>query len=258
MLKQITPVVLTYNEEPNIRRTLESLRWAERVVVLDSGSSDGTERIAKSFSNVDWHVRRFDSHRSQWEHAIRNTGIQTAFVLALDADMSAPDSFMLEMSSAFLRKNYMGAIVPFEYRTLGRPLRGSVYPPQLRVFRPEAVKITQPGHSQEFSIIGPTYRLKARLIHDDRKALDRWVASQLSYASLEAERIRARESYRFRDRLRELGLMPLIAGALAYVRAGGPLRGAAAIRYAYERATYESLLVIRLASTKLEKQSEGE
>ena len=58
------------------------------------------------------------------------------------------------------------------------------------------------------------------------------------------KRIASRDSFRFRDRLRELGVMPVIAGALAYIRAGGPFRGAAAVRYAYERAAYESLLAL--------------
>ena len=39
-LKQITPVVLTFNEEANLRRNLDSLQWAERVVIVDSGSTD--------------------------------------------------------------------------------------------------------------------------------------------------------------------------------------------------------------------------
>jgi len=228
------------------------LRWANRVVVLDSGSNDGTEAIAKSYPNIDWHVRQFDCHRAQWEYAFRNTNIEAGFVLALDADMSVPHDFVDELNDVFLRGNYIGGITPFEYRIMSRSLRGSVYPPQLRVFRADHVKITQPGHTQEISITGPLYRFKTRLIHDDRKPLDRWVASQLSYAALEAERIRARQSYRFRDRLRELGLMPVIAGVLAYIRAGGPLTGTAAVRYAHERAAYESLLAIRLMCAKLE------
>jgi glycosyltransferase involved in cell wall biosynthesis len=48
----VTPLVLTYNEERNIRRTLESLRWAERVVVLDSSSTDVTESVARCLRRV--------------------------------------------------------------------------------------------------------------------------------------------------------------------------------------------------------------
>ena len=55
-----------------------------------------------------------------------------------------------------------------------------------------------------------------------------------------------------------MGLMPLVAGAFAYLRAGGPFYGAAAARYAYERAAYECLLAIRLMSDRIENEREGE
>ena len=41
-LDQVTPLLLTYNEEPNIARTLAPLHWARRIVVIDSGSTDRT------------------------------------------------------------------------------------------------------------------------------------------------------------------------------------------------------------------------
>ena len=40
-VEAVTPLVLTYNEEANIRRVLESLQWAKRIIVVDSGSTDG-------------------------------------------------------------------------------------------------------------------------------------------------------------------------------------------------------------------------
>ena len=46
MLAEIVPVILTWNEAANIGRALAALRWAKRVVVLDSGSSDASRRIA--------------------------------------------------------------------------------------------------------------------------------------------------------------------------------------------------------------------
>src|SRR5687767_10562859 len=101
----ITPLILSYNEEPNIRRTLDSLRWAEHVVVLDSGSTDATESIARTFSNVDWQVRSFDNHRAQWMHGILSTNIATDLVLALDADMSVPSAFVEEMEKSLMPRN---------------------------------------------------------------------------------------------------------------------------------------------------------
>src|SRR5712692_9909832 len=74
-LKQITPVVLTLNEEANLRRNLDSLHWADRVAIVDSGSTDQTEAIARSYPNVTWHTQRFDSFRAQWEYAIHQTEI---------------------------------------------------------------------------------------------------------------------------------------------------------------------------------------
>ena len=41
LLERVTPVVITWNEEPNIKRVFDQLAWAHDVVVVDSGSSDG-------------------------------------------------------------------------------------------------------------------------------------------------------------------------------------------------------------------------
>ena len=83
----VTPVILTYNEEPNLGATLTSLTWASRIVVVDSGSSDRTAEIARSFPNVAWFVREFDSHSAQWSFAVHGTSVDTRYLLALDADM---------------------------------------------------------------------------------------------------------------------------------------------------------------------------
>src|SRR5688500_6412216 len=88
MLDKITPLILTYNEAPNIARTLESLRWASEVVVVDSFSNDETATIAASFPNVRVIQRAFDCHRNQWEFGLKENGINTECVLALDENYS--------------------------------------------------------------------------------------------------------------------------------------------------------------------------
>lgn len=242
----LTPVLLTYNEEPNLGRTLSALSWAKQVVIVDSGSTDGTERLARSYTNVRWFYRRFDRHREQWLHAIKETGIGTAWVLALDADMIVPEGFPSEFTRSVGAGGYEGGILSFVYRALGRDLMGSLYPPDLRVFRPNRIDIIQDGHTQRFRTDGKLYHFKCRVVHDDRKPLDHWTQSQLRYSLLEWERLRQQApAVGFKNKLRSVGWMPLLAGAASYVRAGGPLRGRAALEYAYERLAFETLLAMR-------------
>jgi hypothetical protein len=242
----VTPVILTFNEEPNIRRLLRSLEWAHDIVIVDSGSDDGTERIAREFANVRWFVRSFDTHGAQWEHAIRRTGVATPYVLALDADYEVPPSFAGEVGAGFALGRFAGAVAAFEYRVHGKPLLGSVYPPKLVVVDAATVQVAQPGHTQEFRVDGPIYRFNARLIHDDRKPVKRFVDTQLKYASLEATRLRNGAPNRWQDRLRRLGVMPPVAAIGAYLMAGGPFGGSAALRYAYERTLFECALALRV------------
>jgi glycosyltransferase involved in cell wall biosynthesis len=254
-LEPITPVVLTYNEDTNIGRTLDSLRWAADVVVVDSGSTDETESIARSFPNVRWHVRPFDTHLAQWSYGISETQVATEYILALDADMQVTPSFVEELQKTFLPGRVAGGITPFEYRYHGHALLGSLCPPQLRLFRRAEVSVAQPDHTQRFSIAGEAYRFRSALIHDDRKPIERWVNAQLAYRLLNDKDLSNGGRRRFRDRLRHAGVMPPIMGLLAYLRAGGPLSGAAAARYAYERMTAESLLAIGLIDRRLKESS---
>ena len=86
MLDRITPVLLTYNEEQNINRALSHLSWAKEIVVVDSGSTDGTAAILAKFPNVRVFSRPFDTHANQWRFATEQTKIATEWLLRLDAD----------------------------------------------------------------------------------------------------------------------------------------------------------------------------
>ena len=245
----VTPVVLTFNEDSNIKTTLASLAWAPRVVVLDSGSTDQTERIARSFGNVNWFMRGFDNHRAQWMYAIHETAITTDYVLALDADMRPGVGFQDELDAFLKRGAFAGAWIPFEYRILGRGLMGSIYPAQIRLFRKDQVRIDQPGHSQVFVVNGSVCRFQSRLTHEDLKSVNRWLSNQVKYASLEAARIKSAPKRNFKDWLRMVGISPALWGIYAYLRAGGPLRFGASRAYAYERLIFEAMLARMLTES---------
>src|SRR5262245_9252687 len=97
MLEQITPVILTGDEEANIGRTLEQLRWARQVIVVDSESRDRTREIAESFANVRFVVRPFDDLASQWTFAASLA--QSEWILTLDADYFVAEAFTAELEA---------------------------------------------------------------------------------------------------------------------------------------------------------------
>ena len=68
MTADLTALIITFNEEPNIGRVLERLGWVPRVVVLDSGSTDATLAICATFANVEVFTRPFDSFAGQCNH----------------------------------------------------------------------------------------------------------------------------------------------------------------------------------------------
>lgn len=208
----ITPVILTHNEADNLSRTLKGVTWARDIVVVDSFSDDETLAIAARFANVRVFQRRFDSHANQWNFAIEQTNISSDWILALDADYIAPPSMKAELARASRNARCVGFQAEFRYCVFGQPLRASLYPAHVVLFRRGRGRYAQFGHTQRLVLDGDIGRLVVKLDHDDRKPLGRWIEAQAKYARLEAEFIASRRSeLRPIDRLRKTGwLAPII------------------------------------------------
>ncbi len=189
MLDQITPVILTYNEAPNIGRTLEKLRWAKDIVIVDSFSTDETPSIIKQFPRARVIQREFDQHAAQWNFAIKETNIQTDWVLALDADYILNDELINEITALKPGSDIMGFRAKFAYCVFGRPLRSSVYPPVIVLFRKSKAFYRQDGHTQRLVLQGKSSGLRFQMMHDDQKSLDQWFFSQDRYMKLEARKL---------------------------------------------------------------------
>jgi glycosyltransferase involved in cell wall biosynthesis len=183
-LEDITPVVLTFNEAPNIKRCLEKLSWAREIVVVDSSSTDGTPNLASEQGNTRVVQRPFDDHTSQWNRAISLAA--TPWVLSLDADYIIPSSLEAELRSLDAAADTVAYFAEFRYCILGKALRGSLYPPRAVLFRREACSYVADGHTQLLQVNGSAGRLASVIDHDDRKPLSRWLQSQARYAELEA------------------------------------------------------------------------
>jgi glycosyltransferase involved in cell wall biosynthesis len=246
----ITPVVTTHDEEPNIGRTLERLSWARRVVVVDSGSRDRTAEIVRRFPRAElvWHP--FESHAAQWNWALDRAGLDTEWVLALDADYVFPDAFAEEVRGLQPAAGVSGYRAFFRYCIGGRPLRGRLYPPVTVLFRREGARYEPDGHAHRVKLPGRVEDLRTRVLHDDRKPFRRWWASQRRYQRLESEKIGGRPlaALDTADRLRKLCLAPLAAPFYYLLAKGLILDGPAGWRYAAERTLAESLLAFYLVA----------
>lgn len=251
---QITPLVLTYNEAPNIGRCLERLTWAARVVVLDSGSTDETVAIAHRFANVDVHTRPFDDYASQRNHGLGL--IATPWVLSLDADYVLPDAFLPALDAVVLAGDFDAVHAGFRYCIFGRPLRASLYPPRPVLFRHDRCHYEVDGHSETLRIPGRSASTPVRIDHDDRKSLDRWLASQMAYSRLEAEKLASRPSAELNwpDRLRRtIVLGPIGASVYTLIVKRTILDGWPGWYYAAQRVLAEVMLSLQLLDRRLRR-----
>lgn len=248
-LSQVTPLVLTWNEEANIARTLSGLSWADDIVVVDSGSSDGTLALLRDQPRARLFTRGFTSHADQWNFGLRETGIASEWVLTLDADYLVDNSFASELQALAPPPEINGYIAPFVYWSLGQRLRGSLYPPRIVLFRKESGAFVQDGHTQRLRLDGRVGHLSRAVHHDDRKDLARWLQSQDSYARLEAQRI-AHGQVTWVDRLRRLGVGPPLAALYALVVKRTLLDGPAGWYYALQRGVAEAILALHLWSRR--------
>jgi glycosyltransferase involved in cell wall biosynthesis len=250
-LAAITPLVLTYNEEVNLPRCLARLAWAREVVVVDSHSTDGTKAVAGRQGNVRFLERAFDSHTAQWNYGLDQ--VRTEWVLSLDADYVLEPGFEKELAALEVAGAEAAYAVSFRYCINGKPLRGTLYPPRLALFRRTCCRYVQDGHTQLLHAEGPTSALQTRILHDDRKPLSHWVWSQDRYAKLEADKLARIPAYAFglNDRIRKtIVLGPPAAFLYTLLLKGVILDGWAGWHYAFQRALAETLLSLRLIEAK--------
>ena len=243
MLSEITPVILTYNEAPNIERTLAKVTWARDIVMVDSGSTDETLAIANRYSSVQVVHREFDSFASQCNFGL--TQVRTDWVLSLDADYVLTDELIAEIRALRPADSTSAYFVRFKYCVDGQQLRGAAYPPRRVLYRRNEANYENDGHAHHVRVTGETRQLSSFILHDDRKSFDHWLRSQKLYAKLETQKLRGTRwrELEWPDRIRKLRVVAPIAMPLycLFVK-GGILDGRAGLYYAYQRMLAELTL----------------
>lgn len=255
-LSHVTAMVLTYNEEPNIERTLEALRLVGEVLVVDSGSIDATAAIVARFPNARVVVRKFDTAADQCNFGL--THVSTPWVLSLDADYELSAALIQELAALTPPENVAGYTASFVYRIFGKPLSASLYPERTVLYRRRVAHYRNEGHTQRVTIDGTIEHLAAPIFHDDRKSLARWFSSQSAYARREADYLlsKPREQLRRVDRLRLLAWpAPLLVFFYTLLWKRCLFDGWAGWSYVLQRTFAEIALALELVDRRLRRET---
>jgi glycosyltransferase involved in cell wall biosynthesis len=243
LLDQITPVILTRDEEANLERTLGQLTWARDVVIVDSFSTDATLEIAARFPNVRVFQRELDTLAEQSNYGFAQA--HTPWVLLLDADYFVPKSFVDELNELVPSPTVRAYRAAFTYAVNGKALRASLYPARIVLLHREHARVWQDGHAHRVLADGDVDQLGEKIIHDDRKSFARFVARQKIYMRQEAEKLRSVDprALSMAGRVRRLIVVaPLAVLFHTLLVRGLILDGFAGLRYTWERFMAELIL----------------
>jgi glycosyltransferase involved in cell wall biosynthesis len=250
--EQITPLILTFNEAPNLRRALERLVWAKEIVIVDSFSTDDTLIIAREFPQVRIVQRKFDSFAGQCNFGLDE--VRTEWVLSLDADYVLSPELVEEIHSPPAAMDTAGYTVGFRFCIHGRPLRASLYPPRTVLYRRDKARYHNDGHGHRVQVDGKVIMLSERIDHDDRKPLAHWLWAQDRYAILEAAKLTAAkpDELGLPDRIRKkIVLAPALIFFYTLLAKGLILDGWPGWYYVWQRTLAEMILSLRLTEQKL-------
>jgi glycosyltransferase involved in cell wall biosynthesis len=255
VLDNTTPLIITYNEASNIRRSIEKLLWARRIVVVDSGSKDETIAILREYPQVEVTYRAFTDFAGQCNFGLSQ--INTPWVLSLDADYELSEALISELRSLTPSEETAGYQANFVYRIYGRPLRGSLYPPRVVLYRRDRAVYRNEGHGHRVAVSGRIQLLAGPIFHDDRKPLSYWFASQYRYAQHEAQHLvtSGRAELSRIDRLRLLAWPAPLAVAIYTLFVKGCLfDGWAGWFYVLQRMLMETLVAVEIIDRRLRDQ----
>jgi glycosyltransferase involved in cell wall biosynthesis len=249
----ISCLIISYNEESNIDRVLDSVKWCSDVLIIDSGSQDRTVEIIKSYSNTRLLERKFDTFANQCNYGLAN--INSEWVLSLDADYIVPSPLKNEiLTLVYDKPGYttqlnQGFFIPLTYCINGKAIRSGLLPPRISLYRRRYARYIDIGHAHKVIIEGRVGRTNSSLLHDDRKSLWIWLSNQKRYQSIEAEMLRNTQSslLPLQDRLRKhTWLAPFIVFFICILSRRGILDGKEGFVYAFQRLIAESLLYVEL------------
>lgn len=186
---KLTIVILTKNEGRHIRRAIDSVTHiADHIIVIDSGSTDETVKIAEGLGAIVIH-NSWRNYATQFNFALEQVPQGTDWILRLDADevVSAELSDQILRQVPKLESSVVGVYVLRRMNFLGRRMNwGGVFPIQvIRLFRFGNGRCENRWMDEHIIVEGKAVEFNGEIIDDNRNSLTWWTEKHNSYASRE-------------------------------------------------------------------------
>jgi glycosyltransferase involved in cell wall biosynthesis len=187
-MSRLSVVVITRNEEANLGRCLESVIWADEIVVIDSGSIDRTEEIAAGY-----HAQ---FHSLEWRGygAAKQAGVDRAsgeWILSVDADEALSSELAGEIRAVVGGGgSYDGYYMPRRTNFLGRWIKHCGWYPDyvLRLFRKSAGRFDEATVHEKVLLDGKAGRFTGDLLHYSYPDLEVYFEKFNRYTTMGAEK----------------------------------------------------------------------
>lgn len=192
----LTIVIITKNEEKNLKKCIESFNGiAKRIVIVDSYSSDGTKTLCekmKSDNNISFYEHKFINHSEQLNWAFKNTNINTTWTMRMDADEELTPELVNELQKKLpkIASDVNGIILKRRVYFMGRWIKhGGKYPELLlRIFRTGFGECEQKFMDEHLIIkSGNTIKFDEDIIDNNNKHLEWWTNKHNWYSNKEVE-----------------------------------------------------------------------
>lgn len=197
----VSVVVLTFNEEKNIRECLESLvGFTDHIYVVDSGSTDKTLAILEEF-NVKVVYNPFENYSQQRNWAINNLNLATEWIINIDADHRLTQSFkeyVVELFKNGISEDVGGFMASRKTIFMGKWIRyGGHYPTYHSImFRNGKGKCEEKLYDQHFVVQGKILKIKGDIIDLITDSLSTFTLRHNKWSTLEAEQQLNNSSFR--------------------------------------------------------------
>ena len=183
-MSKLTAIILTRNEAAHVVACIDSLRWADRIVVYDSYSDDDTTALAAA-AGAEVYQRRFDNYAAQRNAALAT--ISTDWVFFVDADERGTPELAAEIRRVMAERPEDGWYVPRHNMIFGRLTLGAGWFPdyQFRLLRHGRARYVRPVHELG-EVEGTTGHLENTLIHHNYRDPAHFHAKQRFYVEHDA------------------------------------------------------------------------